>query len=205
MVQKRGVPEDELPRLKDGTPLEYRFPFTMVRHEKIDHGERDVLPFMASMRLHLFHMLKPFDMSTLIIYGGNVPRAVRNDVQVDVVRGGRIAPARSNKDYVMMDLIPHYDVILGTPGKLSSRVFAHAQRHRTLICDYTTLVFHNDVWQSDRPVTTLSHRTPLTVQVLYSKKASGAATTSLIGHRNLLRTYDRVTEFLNNPDFLEYY
>lgn len=204
MVQKRGVPEDELPRLKDGTPLEYRFPFTMLRHTgRPDGPGGGPLPLLSCMRLHLFRTLQPFDMSILLIHGGNIPRSVRNEAQIDVTTD-RLGVWRSNKDYVMMDIIPHYDVILGTPGALSSRVFEHAQRHRTLICDHSILSFYNDTW-SHKPTTKISPGTPTSVHLWCKHDIATSEAVCDIGHRGLIRSYDRVSEFMHNPDFLEYY
>ena len=203
MAQKRGVPEDELPRLKDGTQLEYRFPFTMLQRTKRYSDEISIpLSLLACMRLHLFRALQPFDMAVLFINGGNVPRSIRNDAQLDVVNG-RIDVWKSNKDYAMMDIIPHYDVILGMPGALSSRVFEHAQRHRTLICDNTPLSFHNDKWVHG-PATTTSPETPTSVKLRCARDDVTSEAVFEIGYRKLRRTYDRVSEFLQNPDFLEY-
>ena len=202
MAQKRGVPEDELPLFNDWTPLEYRFPLTMVRLTNHHTPADAAVPLLACMRLHLFRALLPFDMSVLIINGGSIPKSVRNAAQVDGVTGC-IDVWRSNKDYAMMDIIPHYDIILGMPGTLSSRVFEYAQRCRTLICDYAPRVFRNDVWYHESAIST-DLTTPTSVQVFYSKKAGYPEAVSLIGYRKLRRTYDRVDEFLNNPDFLEY-
>lgn len=201
MVCKRGVPEDELPRLKDGTPLEYRFPLSMSRF--IPHGvDNHPLPFLACMRLHLFRTLLPFDMAILVIFG-NVPRSVRNVAQTDFVTG-RLTNDR-DKAYAVMDLIPHYDIILGMPGVLSARVFEHAQRHRTLICESSPLVFHADVWRTtaSRP-SPGQLGTPTNVDVTHVGMDSPGEIVVCVGHKHLARRYLKPHDFLNNPDFLEY-